>query len=216
MTRMDLRRGTLGHRRASAAKRRGLRAALGVAAALAVFVHLSGQPAPVTVERDGRLLRLRAPQLNFLAGAPLARLHDGRSVTYIFSASIQIHRGGPRVHGLTRQVVFSYDLWEERFSVVQRDDPKVAASHLTTAAAEAWCVDLLALPVPAVPADKAFVVKLECSLREEHAPIAEAPSAATLTGLIDLFSRKEPSAPPRWEASSLPLRLADLIDRARK
>jgi hypothetical protein len=196
--------------------RRGLRAGLGVAAALAVVVHVSGQPAPVTVERDGDLLRLRAPQFDFLAGAPLARLHDGRSVTYVFSASIRTHRGGPRVHGLTRQVVFSYDLWEERFSVVQRDNPKVAASHLTVAAAEEWCVDLLALPVRAAPAGKAFVVELECSLREESAPAADAPSATTLTGLIDIFSRKEPAAPPRWEASSLPLRLADLIDKARK
>lgn len=182
-----------------------------------MFVHLSGQPAPVTVERDGDLLRLRAPQLNFVAGAPLARLHDGRSVTYVLTASIQIHRSGPRVHGLTRQVIFSYDLWEERFSVVRRDDPKVAASHLTTAAAEAWVVDLLALPARAAPADKAFVVKLECSLREEESAQArDAPSAATFTGLIDLFSRKEPSAPPRWEAASPPLRLADLIDKARK
>ncbi len=213
---MDQRRSACGHRRASETGRRGLRATLGVAAALAVFVHLSGQPAPVTVDRDGDRLRLRAPQLHFLAGAPLARLLDGRSVTYVLSASIRTHRGGPRVHGLTRQVVFSYDLWEERFSVVQRDDPTVAASHLTTAAAEEWCVDLLALPVRAAPADRAFVVELECSLREADAPAADAPSAATLTGLIDIFSRKEPSAPPRWEAVSLPLRLADLTDKARK
>ena len=207
---------TCEHRRPNTTRHRGLRAALGVAAAFAVFVQLSSQPAPVTVERDGDLLRLRAPQVDFVTGAPLARLRDGRSVTYVLTASIQIHRGGARVHGVTRQVIFSYDLWEERFSVVQRDDPKVAASHLTTAAAEEWCVDLLALPVRAAPADKAFVVKLECSLREEHTPAIDAPPAATFTGLIDLFSRKEPLAPPRWEASSLPLRLADLIDRARK
>jgi hypothetical protein len=213
---MDQRPSTCAHRRTSPAFHLGLRATLGVAAALAVFVHLSGQPAPVTVERDGDLLRLRAPQLNFVSGAPLARLHDGRSVAYVLTASIQIHRGGSRVHGLTRQVIFSYDLWEERFSVVQRDDPKVAASHLTTAAAEAWCIDLLALPVRAAPADRAFVVKLECSLGEENAPAADAPSATTFTGLIDFFSRKEPSAPPRWEAASLPLRLADLLDKARK
>jgi len=214
---MDQRHTSCGCRRTNTTNRRGLSTpALGLAAALAVFVHLSGQPAPVTVERDGDLLRLRAPQLNFLAGAPLARLHDGRSVTYVFSASIRSHRGGQRVHGLTRQVTFSYDLWEERFSVVQRDDPKVAASHLTTAAAEAWCVDLLALPVRAAPADRTFVVELACSLREENAPAADAPSAATFTGLIDFFSRKEPSAPLRWEAASVPLRLADLIDKARK
>ena len=213
---MDQRYSTCESERTRTAIRRGLCAALGAAVALAVFVHLSAQPSPLTVEREGDRLRLRAPQLNFLTGPPLARLHDGRSVTYVFSASIQIHRGGSRVHGLTRQVIFSYDLWEERFSVVQRDDPKVAASHLTTAAAEAWCVHLLPLPVGAAPADKAFVVKLECSLGEENAPARDAPSAATFTGLIDFFSRKEPSAPPRWEAASLPLRLADLADKTRK
>jgi hypothetical protein len=207
---------TCGSEQRPTASRRGLRAAVGAAAALALIVHLSAQSSPLTVERDKDQLRLRAPQLDFLTGAPLQHLHDGRSVTYVFSASIQVHRGGPRVHHVTREIVFSYDLWEERFSVVQRDDPKMAASHLTSAAAEAWCIDLLALPVRAVPADKAFVVELECSLREENAPAADAPSAATLTGLIDIFSRKEPSAPPRWEASSLPLRLADLIDKARK
>jgi hypothetical protein len=212
---MEQRNNTCGHRRTSAAWRRGVRAALGVAAALAVLVHLSGQPAPVTVERDGDLLRLRAPKLDLLSGAPLQRLHDGRSVTYVVTASIRIH-GGARVHGLTLEVIVSYDLWEERFSVVQRDDPKVGALHLTAAAAEAWCVDLLAMPVRAAPADRPFVVKLECSLREENAPAADTPSATTLTGLIDFFSRKERSAPPRWEASSLPLRLAELIDKARK
>jgi hypothetical protein len=212
---MEQRNNTRGHRRTNRTRRGVLRSALGVAVALAVFVHLSGQPAPLTVERDGDLLRLRAPQLDFLAGAPLARLHDGRSVTYVLTASIQVHRGA-HVHGLTREVIFSYDLWEERFSVVQRDDVKVSALHLTAAAAEAWCVDLLALPVRAAPADGPFVVKLACSLREGNAPTADGPSATTLTGLIDFFSRKEPSAPPRWEASSLPLRLAELIDKARK
>jgi len=213
---MDQRHLTCGITRTRTASRRGLRVALGAIAALAVFVQLSAQPTPLTVERDGEKLRLRAPQLDFLTGAPLARLRDGRSVTYVFSASIQIHRGGPRVHGLTRELIFSYDLWEERFSVVQRDDPKVAASHLTTAAAEAWSVDLLALPARAAPADKAFVVKLECSLREENTQAADAASATTFTGLIDFFSRKGPSPPPRWEAASLPLRLADLADKARK
>ena len=113
-------------------------------------------------------------------------------------------------------MVFSYDLWEERFSVARADEPKTSASHLTAAAAEAWCVDLLSLPASAAPADKTFVVKLECSLREEDAQPADAPATATLTGLIDLLSRKARATPPRWEAVSRPLRLADLKDRAGK
>jgi hypothetical protein len=196
--------------------RRGLQAAVGTAVALAVFVGLSAQFAPLTVERDGDRLRLSAPQLHFVTGGPLERLHDGRSVTYVFSASLRVLRGDPQGTGLTRQVVFSYDLWEERFAVVRLDDPKATASHLTAAAAERWCLDLLTLPVRAAPADKTFVVKLECSVREDGTETADTPSATTFTGLIDLLSRKTRTAPPRWEAESVPLRLADLKDKALK
>ncbi len=186
------------------------------AAALAVFVGLSAQLAPLSVSRDGDHLRLSAPQLHFLTGEPLQRLHDGRSVTYVFTVSLRVRRGEPAGPALTREVVFSYDLWEERFAVVRRDDPKVAASHLTAAAAEGWCLDLLALPVRAAPAEKTFVVKLECSMREDGAEPADTPSATTFTGLIDLLSRKARAEPPRWETESLPLRLADLKDKAQK
>jgi hypothetical protein len=113
-------------------------------------------------------------------------------------------------------VVFSYDLWEERFSVAQLDDPKTAASHLTSAAAEAWCLDLLKLPVRLVPADKTFVVKFECRLRDDRTEPSDASSTATLKGLIDLFSRNAREEPPRWEAVSPRLRLADLKARASK
>ncbi len=207
---------TCGSTHQRTATRRAPRAALGLSAALAVFVGLSAELAPLTVTRDGEHLRLSAPQLHFLAGEPLQRLHDGRSVTYVFTVSLRVLRGGPVGQPVTREVVFSYDLWEERFAVVRLDDPKTAASHLTAAAAERWCVDLLALPVRAAPAAKSFVVKLECSMREDGAEPADSPSATTFTGLIDLFSRRARAEPPRWEAESLPLRLADLEDKAQK
>ena len=181
----------------------------------AAFAALTfAQSARLTVEREGDRLRFSAPQLRFLAGQPLDQLHDGRSVTYVFTVSLQVQRGQGRGAGVTRQVVFSYDLWEERFSVTRVDDPGTSASHLTAAAAEAWCVNLLSLPASAAPADKTFVVKLECSLREEDAQPADAPATTTLTGLIDLLSRKPRATPPRWEAVSAPLRLADVKQRA--
>ena len=129
------------------------------------------QSAQVNVERDGDRLHVSAPQFHFLTGQPLEQLHDGRSVTYVLTVSLQVQRGQARGAGVSRQVVFSYDLWEERFSVARVDEPNTSASHLTAAAAEAWCMDLLSLPTSAAPADKTFVVKLECSLREEGAPV---------------------------------------------
>jgi len=213
---MDQRSITCGNGNRRTTRRRSFRAKLGAAVAVAACAYLSAQPAPLAVEREGERLRLSAPEFHFLTGEPLERLHDGRSVTYVFTASIRASRGESQGSRLTRQVIVSYDLWEERFAVVRLDDPKVGASHLTAAAAEAWCVDLLALPVRAAPVDGTFVVRLECSLREEGAQPADTPSAATFTGLIDLLSRKARAAPPRWEAASLPLRLADLKDKALK
>jgi hypothetical protein len=189
--------------------RRHFATALWAPAAFATAVL--AQSAQLSVERDGDRLRLSAPQLHFVTGEPLRQLHDGRSVTYVFTVSLQVQRGEGRGSRVSREVVFSYDLWEERFAVGRADDPKIAASHLTSAAAEKWCLDLLSLPASDAPADKTFVVKLDCSLREEGAPAADSP-ATTLTGLIDLFSRKARAALPRWEAVSPPLRLADLKD----
>jgi hypothetical protein len=81
---------------------------------------------------------------------------------------------------------------------------------MTAAGAEAWCIDLLSLPISAAPADRIFVVKLECSVRDEIDGRAEPSSTTTLTGLIELLSRKPRPTPPRWEAISPAMRLSDL------
>jgi hypothetical protein len=200
--------------RARCLARRRLGMTLWAPVAFAAFTF--AQSAHLDVERESDRLLVSAPQLHFLAGQPLEQLHDGRSVTYIFTVSLHVERGQSRGASVTRQVVFSYDLWEERFAVARVDDPRTSASHLTAAAAEAWCMDLLSLPASAAPANKTFVVKLECSLREEGAQPADAPATATLTGLIDLLSRNTRTAPPRWEAVSPPLRLADVKRRSGK
>jgi hypothetical protein len=189
---------------------------MGAFIGLVVLVHVSAQSTSLNVERDGDRLRLSAPGLRFVTGAPLERLRDGRSIAYVLTATLEVERGDPRTTRITRNVVFSYDLWEERFSVAQLDEPKTAVSHLTSAAAEAWCLGLLKLPVRLIPADRTFVVKFECRLRDDRAQPSDTPSAATLNGLIDLFSRNAREEPLRWEAVSPRMRLADLKDTASK
>lgn len=193
--------------------RRRFAATLWAPVAFAAFAF--AQSAHVNVERDGDRLRISAPQLHFLEGQPLEQLRDGRSVRYVFTVALQVQRGQGRGASLTREVIFSYDLWEERFAVARADDSRTAASHLTAAAAEAWCMDLLSLPASAAPAGGSFVLKLDCSVREEVVQPADAAPTTTLTGLIDLLSRKARPTPPRWQAVSPPLRLADIKGRAR-
>jgi hypothetical protein len=178
-----------------------------------VCPHLLSQPAPLAVERQGDHLRLSAPRLHFIDGAPLAELRDGRSVTYVFSVTLEAERAYGAPVRVEERVVVSYDLWEERFSVVRTDPPGRAASRLTAAAAETWCLDNLPVPVSAAPAGNTFVVKLACWIVPEEPRRPDASSGLTLSGLIDLLSRNGRAAPPRWDALSGPLRLADLKDR---
>ncbi len=187
--------------------------ALACAWVVVVAAALSGQLANLTVERQGDRLHLSAPQFHFLEGRPLEQLHDGAAVSLIFTVTIEPPLGGGRWVHLRLRFVVSYDLGEEKFSVVLEGPPRRTASHLTGAAAEAWCLDNLLPMVASIPADRTFVVKLQCSIVSDEEP--QSAEDSTLSRLIDIFSRKGVAAPPRWELRSAPLRLADLKNKSR-
>jgi len=178
-----------------------------IAAGLASHA-MHAQTQSLLVERQGNLLRVTAPQMHFLEGRPLEQLHNGASVTYVFDLSIIA--GGRSVFDLRERFIISYDLWEEKFSAVQAGPSGNAASHLTAAAAESWCLQNLKIPAPALSPDKPFVVRLELSVADERDNSIEGGTGLTLAGLIDIFSRKQQEKTPHWEASSGPLRLSNL------
>ncbi len=187
---------------------------LAFAAALTVEAgRLEAQSGRLAVDRQGDRLRLSAPQAHFLVGASLERLHNGAAVTYVFSATVESGPAGRRSSHVEGRFVVSYDLWEEKFAVVQPGPPHRSASHLTAAAAEAWCLDNLLLRVPTLPSDSTFVVKLRATVAEDDPQPGE---GLTLSALVDLFSRKRADAPAHWELLSPPLRLMDLGEKTRK
>lgn len=167
-----------------------------------------GQSPSLIVERRGNQLHLSAPQFHFLAGKPLERLNNGASVTYVLVATLAA--GSTTTVRQQERFILSYDLWEEKFSVVQGGSPGRSASHLTAAAAESWCLDGLLLALPALGPEKPFTVKLECSYVDSESVSGESSPGLTLAGLIDVFSRKKKEEPLRWEVFSGPLRLMDM------
>jgi len=173
-----------------------------------VCLQIQAQSQSLIVAHNGKQLHVAAPQLHFLEGKPLEQLHNGASVTY--ALTLTLTSGVSVTMRLQERFVLSYDLWEEKFSVVQAGPPGRSASHLTAAAAEVWCLDNMPLPVPAFNPDKSFTVKLECSVVVHEGAGSESGSGLTLAGLIDVFSRKKREEPPHWEALSGPLRLMDL------
>lgn len=176
--------------------------------------QLQAQSKLLIVELQGSHLRVAAPQLQFLEGKPLEQLHNGASVAYALELTIAPDRGRAPLFRLQEQFIVSYDLWEEKFSVVRAGPSGRSASHLTAAQAVAWCLESMLLPKAALPAEKTFVIELECRITENEAEGGtESRPALSLAGLIDVFSRREREAPPRWQAVSGTLRMADLRDK---
>jgi hypothetical protein len=82
-----------------------------------VCLQIQAQSQSLIVERKGKELHVAAPQLHFLEGKPLEQLHNGASVTY--ALTLTLTSGFSATMRLQERFVLSYDLWEEKFSVVQ-------------------------------------------------------------------------------------------------
>jgi hypothetical protein len=174
-------------------------------------VEARAQLGSLEVELRGDHLRISTPQLHFLEGKALERLHNGSTVTYIIALTAGQEHARTPAFRLQKRFIISFDLWEEKYSVVQSEPGGSAASHLTAIHAEAWCLEAMPVPLGVIPAQQPFVIKLECFVeKNEEEKRGENRSGLTLAGLIDIFSRRKSEAPLHWEASAGPLRLSDL------
>ena len=170
------------------------RAALVLLASLA-WPALPAFAQSVTVDPIGDTLRIRAPGYSFLKGDPLIRLKDGRSVRVELSAMVLAGPGRPAAVTVRRIFALSYDLWEERFAVTSVDARTQSVSHLMQAAAEAWCIEQLAVPLGASLRDRPFWIRIEYRIVEADAGSDSGDAGYTLQALIDLLSRRRKSEP---------------------
>ena len=184
-----------------------------VAFALLTVLGLTVAPSSaqtLTVDTAGDSLRIRAPGFSFLNGDPLARLKDGRSVRVELAAMVLPAPGKSVVVATRRIVALSYDLWEERFAVTTVEKRAQSASHLALAAAEAWCVDQVAIPLNALGAfgrDLPFWVRLEYRVLDGDTPADSTESGYTLQGLIDALSRRRKTDSSTHALEAGPFRL---------
>ena len=164
----------------------------------------------VTVDTVGDALRIHAPGFSFLKGEPLARLKDGRSVRVELVAAVLAAPGKSAAATTRRIFALSYDLWEERFAVTAVDARSRSVSHLMAAAAEAWCVEQLAVPVRALGAlgrDLPFWIRLEYRMLDVDAAQDPPDSGYTLQALIDALSRRRKTESPMHAFEAGPFRL---------
>jgi hypothetical protein len=165
----------------------------------------------LNVTWDGDDLHVAAPQLNFLSGKPLDRLKDGAAVVFLTQLTLTTDDYKTSLRRTPERFVFSYDLWEEKFSVTKLGEGQRTVAHLSLAAAEAWCLENVAISTSDLPQDRPFWLRFEMhatEAKDEAAVIGE--SGLNLTRLIELFSRRPRDQQPQWTAETGPLRLIDL------
>jgi hypothetical protein len=170
---------------------------------------LSAQP--LLVRLDGDYVHITAPQLQFLSGKTLERLHDGASVAFLAQISLSLDANATVQARSVARFALSYDIWEETFSVTRLQQNRRTSSHLSLDAAQNWVLDNLTLGAGEVPRDRPFWLRFD--LREEDTQDGLeiiGGSGINLTRLVEIFSRPPSAAQPHWTLDVGPIRMADI------
>ena len=161
-------------------------------------------------------LRLATPRIHFLTGKPLERLLNAAEVPFDFQITL-FTNGRNRIERRTAaRFVVSYDLWEEKFSVTSLTGARKSTKHLSTQAAETWCLEQMPFDAAGLGETDPFFVRLEVRAQQARSgpplfgrgDISE--SGISLNGLVEIFSRPVQSDQPHWSVESGPFTLAQL------
>ncbi len=157
----------------------------------------------------GGEIHITAPSLHFLTGKALSRLHDGAAVPFDFQLIIASGSKNNVVARALERFTVSYDVWEEKFSVVRVSDFHRSGMHLSASSAESWCLDNIVIPSSKLPPGQQLWARLEIRSVETKEPLAAA-AGINLATLIEIFSRPSRPEQDRWSVESAPFQLADL------
>jgi hypothetical protein len=183
-------------------------------AVLTLFLSL--ELAAMTVSSSGLLphhvsgdVRVTAPGVHFLTGESLSLLHDGAAVPFDFQLIIASGTKNNVVARSLERFTVSYDVWEEKFSVVRVRDFRRSGMRLSAGSAESWCLDNIFIPAGSLPAGQQLWARLEIRSAESKESLP-AGSGINLATLIEIFSRPSRPQQDRWSLESAPFQLADL------
>ncbi len=129
-------------------------------------------------------IHITAPSLHFLTGKSLSRLHDGAAVPFDFQLIISSGSKDNVVARSVERFTVSYDVWEEKFSVVRVRDFRRSGMRLSASSAESWCLDNIVIPAAGLPAGQQLWARLEIRSAESKEPLAET-SGINLATLIE-------------------------------
>lgn len=188
---------------------------------MAALFAVTTPPPELQVRLDGDYLRISAPRLNFLSGKALEHLKDGASIAFAAQLTITPSPNSGITDARTvAHFALSYDIWEEKFSVVRIGDRpesrRASQSHMTAQQTQNWCLDNLVIDRSALPNDHAFWVQLDLRPEDPHDQLGiVGESGINITRLIEIFSRPAKPGPNNLSLQSGPFKLAELRKASR-
>jgi hypothetical protein len=180
-------------------------------AAASVLASLTLLAQQLTLKASADQIMVSAPKLHFLSGKPLERLRNGNAVAFDFHLVVLGEGKQAILRRNFDRFVVSYDLWEEKFSISRMRTSRSAASRLSADAAEAWCLDNIAVTSSGLPRDTSVWVRLDIRAQENRDPMPLGEDEGiSLSSLIDIFSRPGKQEANHWRLEAGPVRLADI------
>ncbi len=168
----------------------------------------------LTARIEGEQLHIAAPRVHLLTGEAFQRLHDGATVNYELQLTARADKAGKALARTIARFAVSYDLWEEKFAITRLGGSPKSISRLTAAAAEAWCVDNISMPVAALPPAQPVWIRLDYRAELSGVPSEQSENSnSTLSSLVDIFSRRPRGEQVHGSEDIGPLRLGDLRKR---
>jgi len=182
-------------------------------AGLAAPLFRARAAASLAVTFDGDNLHIASPDLHFLTGKPLRRLTDGGTVVYLGRLTLFRDPFLTPFRRTDGRFVVSYDIWgEDKFSVTM-PEPVPRTVLLPASAAEAWCIENLAINASGLPPDRPFWLLLDLRTvpRKDLSQVLGDSGINIKNFFIEFFSRQPGTDDPQWTRPAGPLRLADLV-----
>jgi len=155
-------------------------------------------------------IMVSAPKLHFLSGKPLERLHNGNAVAFDFHLAVLSDGKQSILRRNFDRFVVSYDIWEEKFSISRMRSARSSASRLTSDAAEAWCLDNIAVSTAGLVPDRMVWIRLDVRADVRERAALDDEEGISLSSLIEIFSRPGKQQPNQWRLEAGPIRLRDI------
>jgi hypothetical protein len=175
------------------------------------LIALTVSSGDLFIRQSAGEIHVTAPHAHFLTGRALERLHDGAVAAFDLQFSVA---AGSKTNVVARAVerfIVSYDVWQERFSVVRLRDFRKSGAKASAIAAESWCVDNMALPASLLPSNQELWAKLEIrGVDQKDQASAWAGAGISVTTLIEIFSRPTRPQQEHWSLETAAFHLSDL------